>query len=153
MFELSKQFDMLMFEEKKLVCTIFIKNHLQNNGIHDIFIDGKLIIGQFNSIDLIIKAEGSSLVLPSDVIKFIKTINEKHKEAYALLQDKETGSEVRKILMNSLPEIEQAAAKDIKSGSRFILKNLGRDVKRLIKTSNDKSNVETKLNKRKRENK
>ncbi|CAG8852750.1 4434_t:CDS:1, partial [Gigaspora margarita] len=66
-----------------------------------------------------------------------------------LLQDKETGSEVRKILMNNLPEIEQAAAKDIKSGSRFILKNLGRDVKRLIKTSNDKSNVETKLNKRK----
>jgi len=71
----------------------------------------------------------------------------------ALLQDKETGSEVRKILMNSLSEIEQAAAKDIKSGSRFILKNLGRDVKSLIKTSNDKSNVETKLNKRKRENK
>ncbi|CAG8685719.1 18825_t:CDS:2, partial [Gigaspora rosea] len=71
----------------------------------------------------------------------------------ALLQDKETGSEVRKVLMNNLPEIEQAAAKDIKSGSRFILKNLGHNVKSLIKTSNDKSNVETKLNKRKRENK
>ncbi|CAG8819444.1 28697_t:CDS:1, partial [Dentiscutata erythropus] len=40
------------------------------------------------------------------------------------------------------------AAKDIKSGSRFILKKLGRDVTSLIKTSND--NVETKLNKKKR---
>ncbi|CAG8819739.1 26882_t:CDS:2, partial [Dentiscutata erythropus] len=42
----------------------------------------------------------------------------------ALLQDNETGSDVRKILMKSLPKIEQAAAKDIKSGSRFILKKL-----------------------------
>ncbi|CAG8852163.1 36635_t:CDS:2, partial [Gigaspora margarita] len=73
MFELSKQFDM---------------NHLQKNGIHDIFIDGKLIIGRFNSIDLIIKcliADGSFLVLPSDVMKFIKTVNEKRKEAYGFL--------------------------------------------------------------------
>ncbi|CAG8852669.1 20994_t:CDS:2, partial [Gigaspora margarita] len=63
-------------------------NYLQKNGIHDIFIDGKLIIGWFNLIDLIIKcliADGSSLVLPSDMMKFIKTVNEKRKEAYGFL--------------------------------------------------------------------
>ncbi|CAG8520136.1 20091_t:CDS:2, partial [Cetraspora pellucida] len=71
----------------------------------------------------------------------------------ALLQDKETGSEVRKILIKNLTGIEQAALKDVKSGSRFILKELGCDVTSLIKTLDDESNAKAKSNKRKREKK
>ncbi|CAG8508828.1 18284_t:CDS:2, partial [Racocetra fulgida] len=61
----------------------------------------------------------------------------------ALLQDKETRSEVRKILIKNRAEIEQAALKDVKSGSRFILKELGCDVTSLIKTLDDESNAKT----------
>ncbi|CAG8717182.1 26098_t:CDS:2 [Gigaspora margarita] len=67
-FSMFELLDMLMFEEKKLVYMIFIKNHLQKNDIYDIFIDGKLIIGRFNSIDKIFA------ILENYIVKLIKNI-------------------------------------------------------------------------------